>query len=507
MPLRIYSLLGALLPLIFSAAGASAATPCAGLRGRSIAGAQIVSATMVVPSPAWLARQHAPPVRDAICRAFVRVDTTIGYELWMPARARWNRRLLGAGVGGSAGTYNFRELAIGVDRGFAVASTDTGHLASDAHWMLNAAAAQNYAYLAVHRMTVTAKAVVRAYYGEEPGRAYFTGCSGGGREGLKELQRFPSDYDGILAGAPGPNMPLLSVRHMLTGLWQQRSGVTITDADWRLVQRQAIRVCDKLDGLADGVIEDPRRCHVNLDELSCHGPRTTSCLSPAKLALVKRIVGPIRDRNGRIYDSGLYPGVRSRPGPPPALVAQLFGDGAHHDPNWNPTSFDPAADLAAVYREQPELRADQADVGAFARRGGKLILYQGWMDPSVIAQQTLDYFERVVASSGGAADAARFARLYMVPGMYHCRGGNSTDRFGGEAGSVADDPRHDALSALIAWREHGQAPAALIAARVAGGRVVRTRPLCPFPQSAAYRGGNPDSAASFACVGPAGGTK
>ncbi len=429
----------------------------------------------------------------------------IGYELWLPEAAHWNRRLLGAGVGGSAGTYNFNELALGVERGYASVSTDTGHMASDVHWMLDARAADNYAYRAVHRMTVTAKAIVRSYYGRSAAFAYFTGCSGGGREGLKELQRYPDDYDGILAGAPGPDMPLLSVRHMLVGLWQQESGITITDADWGLVQQQAIRACDKLDGLVDGVIEDPRRCRVNLADLRCPTGQTVGCLSLAKLALVERIVAPLRDREGNQFDSGLLPGVRSRPGPPPALVAQLFGEGAHHDPNWNPLSFDSAADLAAVYRQQPELRADNPDVSAFERHGGKLILYQGWMDPSVIAQQTLDYFERLVARSGGAAGASRFARLYMVPGMYHCRGGDSTDRFGGLAGSISRDPQHDALSALVAWRERDLAPAALIAAKVEHGRVVRTRPLCPYPQRATYRGGASDSASSFACVNPSGG--
>ncbi len=508
MYMRSGSFVTALAFLAASASGAAAApTRCASLRGRNVGGARIVSAVTFVPGvPAtrWLAFEGAPPVHRAFCRVFARVDQVIGYELWLPDPAHWNRRFLGAGVGGSAGTYNFRELAIGVERGFAVASTDTGHLASNVHWMLNATAAADYAYRGVHRMTSTAKAIVDAYYGRRAAHAYFTGCSGGGREGLKELQRYPSDYDGILAGAPGPNMPLLSVRHMLSGLWQQRSGITIADSDWHLVQRQAVRACDKLDGLADGVVEDPRRCHVNLDELLCRAGQTEGCLTPAKLALVKRIVGPIRDAAGTVYDTGLLPGVRSRPGPPPALVAQLFGDGAHHDPNWNPLSFDPAADLAAVYREQPELRADDPDVGAFDRHGGKLILYQGWMDPSVIAQQSVDYFKRLVARSGGAAVASRFARLYMVPGMYHCRGGDSTDRFGGEAGSVVDDPRHDALSALIAWRESGRAPGALIAAKVAGGRVVRTRPLCPFPERAAYRGGPAGAASSFACVAPSG---
>lgn len=497
----------ALLPAAHAwAAQSGAAQRCADLAGRRLGGAEITSAGMISPDPGpgWQSPTASVVVHVPFCRLFVRVDRTIGYELWLPGAAAWNRRLLAAGVGGSAGTYNFRGLALGVERGFASASTDTGHLAADAHWMLDARAAENYAHRAVHRMTVTAKAIVKTYYGSPASFAYFTGCSGGGRAGLKELQHYPADYDGILAGAPGPDMPRLSVRHMLAGLWQEQSGITVTDADWNLVQRQAIASCDALDGLRDGVIEDPRRCHVDLAELGCRPGRTDDCLNPAKLALVERIVGPIDDGHGHVVDGGLLPGVRSRPGPPPALVAQLFGEGVHHDANWDPATFDPQADLAAAYRRQPELRADDPHVNAFVNHGGRLILYQGWMDPSVIAQQTVGYFEHLVDAAGGAAAAARFSRLYVVPGMYHCRGGDSTDQFGGEAGSVADDPQHDALDALVAWREHGVAPDALIAAKVEGGRIVRTRPLCPYPAHAAYGGGAADSAASFSCVNPAG---
>jgi len=480
---------------------AGASSPCATWLGKSVAGARISAAEWIEPDPEWRTPDTRASVRQPFCRLFARVDGTIGYELWLPAATRWNGRFLGAGVGGSAGTYNFVQLARGVERGFATASTDAGHLTADAHWMLDAAAADNYAHRAVHRMTQTAKAIVGRYYGHGADRSYFTGCSGGGREALKELQRYPEDYDGILAGAPGPNMPLLSVRHMLTGLWQQQSGITIDDAAWSLVQQQAIRSCDAIDGLVDGVVEDPRRCHVDLGALGCVPGQTDGCLSAERLALVRRIVAPVTDRDGQPLDTGLLPGVRSRPGPPPSLVMELFAQGVHHDPTWDAQSFDPAADLAAAYREQPELRADDPDVRAFADRGGKLMIYQGWMDPSVIAQQALDYYAHLVARSGGAAKAARFARLYMVPGMYHCAGGDSTDHFGGESGSVADDPEHDALRALVAWREQGRSPDRLIAAKLKDGQVIRTRPLCAYPKRAAYRGaGSADDAANFDCV-------
>jgi feruloyl esterase len=493
------------LAAALTAQAGTAGGRCETLLNRTIGGAKITQAAPIRPDPVWVA-PAAPAQSGAhqpFCRVFARIERTIGFELWLPASAQWNGRLLGSGVGGSAGTYNFMGLARGVDRGFATASTDTGHLATDKEWMMDRQAAANYAIRAVHLMTVAAKRIIADYYGHKPAHAYFAGCSGGGREALKELQRYPDDYNGILAGAPGPNMPLLSVRHMLSGLWQQQSGITIEEADWKLVQQQAIKACDALDGLADGVVEDPRRCQVDLQALQCTPDNAGACISPEKLALITRIVAPMSDAAGNPLDSGLFPGVRSRPGPPPSLVAELFGQGAHHDAHWDPTTFDPASDLALAYREQPELRADDPNLAAFRRHGGKAILYQGWMDPSVIAQQSLSYYDRVVSTAGGQAPASQFIRLFMVPGMYHCGGGDSTDRFGGEAGSVSDDPQHDALSALIKWTEKGVAPTQIIASRVVDGQVVRTRPLCPFPAVAHYDGsGAPDLAASFSCVTP-----
>jgi feruloyl esterase len=489
--------------LSFTAHAADEASHCKALVGREIAGATIVSAEPIVPAPEWITPNifatHVS-VHHSFCRAFARIDETIGYELWLPPGSKWNGRLLGAGVGGSAGTYNYAGLGRGVERGFAVASTDSGHLLTDKAWMLDKKAAADYAHRAVHLMTVSAKAIVTDFYGRKFTRSYFMGCSGGGREALKELQQYPADYDGILAGAPGPNMPLLSVRHMLSGLWQQQSGLQLTDADWKLVQDLAVKQCDRLDGLADGVIEDPRVCRTDLHDLACSPGNSSQCLDAAKLQLIQRIVAPIPDNSGKLMDTGLYPGVRSRPGPPPSLVVELFGQGVHHDLAWNPATFDPAADLAAAYREQPDLRADNADLRAFKARHGKAIIYQGWMDPSVIAQQTVGYYENVQVAAGGAAEAASFVRLFMVPGMLHCGGGDSTDRFGGEAGSVATDADHDALSALMAWVETGKAPDRLIASRVVGKEVVRARPLCAYPKAAHYRGsGDANNAANFEC--------
>jgi feruloyl esterase len=186
----------------------------------------------------------------------------------------------------------------------------------------------------------------------------------------------------------------------------------------------------------------------------------------------------------------------------------LFGQGVHHSDHWDPNQFDIKRDLAGAYAAYPEMRADDPNVQPFAALGGKVIIYQGWYDPSVIAQQTVRYYTELVHHVGGVTKAEKFSRLYLVPGMYHCGCGDSTDQFGGEAGSYSSDPDRDLLQALVQWREKGKAPQTITAARVVEGRTLRTRPLCAYPAVARYRGsGDPDAAASFTCSIPADGAR
>jgi feruloyl esterase len=484
-------------PVVTRAAG----DPCSAMAEQEIGGAHITAAVATTPDWKLEAQGYSVTVDLPFCRVTARVEDTINFELWLPAVGAWNGRMLGAGVGGSAGVVSYRGLARGVGRGFATASTDTGHSIDQKDWMLDHRAAENYAERGVHLMTAASKAIVAQFYGRAAQKSYFMGCSGGGREGLKELQRHPEDYDGILAGAPGANMPTLSVRHMLTALAQQRATTKLEPRDWQLLAQRTAQACDALDGVIDGVVEDPRRCRFDLGTLACSGTETNSCLSGEKIALMRSIIAPIHDEHGAQLDDGLLPGVGSRPGPPPSMLMELFGQGVHHEMGWNPQSFDPAQDLAAVYRDFPELRADDARLESFRSLGHKAILYQGWMDPSVLAQSTIAYYNRVVATTGSLDKTQQFLRLFMVPGMLHCGGGTGTDQFGGEAGSVSLDPDHDALSALVRWVETDKAPPQLIAARTLNGAVVRTHPLCVFPSVAQYRGtGDSAEAANYRCA-------
>jgi feruloyl esterase len=452
------------------------------------------------------ARTNGPPrtaPKSAFCRVQGVIEKEIGFELWLPQAEAWNGKFLGAGVGGDAGVFNYEDLARGVDRGYAAATTDTGHKAADANWMLgDPERLTNFELRAHHLLAVKGKEIVAARYGASAKYAYFIGCSGGGRQGLKEMQRFPADYDGIIAGANGPKTPEMTTRRMWELLARDDNPGLMSPADWALIQHAGIAACDKHDGVADGVAEDPRRCKLDLDMLACAGPKTDACLTPQQISFARQFYAPLRDESGRAIDAGLLPGIlvdsgRSR------LAPNTFGQALRKQSNWMGEGFSVRDDLAAIDRVMPELRADDADVSAFAKRNGKLIMYQGWMDPAVAARMVIDYYDALSASAGGDAARSKFARLYMLPGVLHCRGGAGADLLGG-SGSDAPvvDARHDLLSALEQWVERGRAPGAMIASKRESGVVTRTHLICPYPKTAKFVGADANSAASYRCVQP-----
>jgi feruloyl esterase len=478
---------------------------CAALVGKHPGAVTVDRATPVAAGAMPVAADASPyaprPAARPFCRVEGRIEGTIGFELWLPDG--WNGRLLGAGVGGDAGVFNYADLSLRLGEGFAAVTTDGGHKAARAHWMTDAKARTDYEHRAVHLSAGAAKALARRFYGQAPAHSYFTGCSGGGRQALKEMQLYPADYDGVIAGAPGPYMPLISVRMLWFALAQKRDPAgALTDADWALYERRATAACDRIDGVADGVVENPLACSFALPTLACRAGQTADCLSAPKLAMMARIVAPMPDEAGRPMDGGLLPGVRTRPGPPSPLLRAMWADAVHGDPDWDEDGFLRTADLAAVNRVMPQLRADAVRIAPFLARGGKAIVYQGWADPSVIAGPTVDYYARLAAANGGPARLGESVRLFMVPGMYHCRGGPGVDDFGasGQAAWPGDASR-DMLWALIRWVETRQAPASIVGTRVRDGRTVFTRRLCPFPQAARFDGrGDPADAVSYACA-------
>ena len=485
----------------------AAASDCAALAGPHPGAVVITAARSIEPGPSgWqpdTTSFYRPlPVAVPLCRVEGTIEGNIGFELWLPKADKWNHRLLGVGVGGDAGVYHYTDMSRRIGEGFATVTTDSGHKSSQARWMADPKARVDYEHRATHLTALVAKALAANYYAKAPDRSYFLGCSGGGRQALKEMQLYAGDYDGIVAGAPGPYMPLISVRMMWFSLLQKNNpAAALTDADWALYERSANAACDANDGVRDGIVENPLACRFTPARLACAPGQVDACLPPAKVAMMAEIVAPMRDEAGRPMDKGLLPGVRTRPGPPSPLLREIWADAVYDDPAWDENGFRRTADLAKANAIMPELRADSTAIAPFVARGGKALIYQGWQDPSVIAGPTIDYYHELEAAQGGAAALAKSVRLMMVPGMYHCHDGPGADEFGG-AGQVTapSDPWHDILWAVIDWVEHDRAPDRLVSTKITHGDIALTRALCPFPQSAHYDGAGPQSsAASFAC--------
>lgn len=484
---------------------AAALAGCASLTGAHSGGVTVSAATAITPAPSWTPQTtsfyRSGPVSVPLCRVEGVVEGNIGFELWLPAT--WNGRLLGAGVGGDAGVYNYSDMSRRVGEGFATVTTDSGHKASQARWMADPKARVDYEHRAVHLTALAAKALAAKFYGRAVDKSYFTGCSGGGRQALKQMQNYPGDYDGVIAGAPGPYMPLQSVRMLWFALQQKWTPAgALSDADWALYESKATAACDAQDGVEDGVISNPLACKFRTATLLCTPGQTEACLTAPKLRMLDLIRAPMRDEAGRAMDGGLFAGVRTRPGPPSPLLRAMWADGVYDDANWDEDSFQRSRDLRAANRRMPELRADKVAIAPFIKAGGKAILYQGWADPSTNAGPTIDYYAALARANGGLAKLDDHVRLFMAPGMYHCARGPGADQFGASGQmSWPGDPSRDVLWSLIRWVEQGQAPARLTATKLEQGREAFTRTLCPYPQAARWDGKGPtDAASSYRCA-------
>lgn len=418
----------------------------------------------------------------------------------------WNGRFVGNGgggfSGGSAGAVNGP-----VAQGFAAGSTDTGHeggsgsfaLGDDGRlaWQL----IRDNAHLGIHEMTVTGKALTEALYGEAPRYSYFNGCSTGGRQGLMEAQRYPQDYDGIASGAPAINWATFHVQHLWGPLLMNLENNPIPSCKLNAVVAASIAACDTLDGVEDGFIADPARCDYDANELVGTSSGECGTFTAADASIVNRIWEGPRTQNGEFLWHGMprgadlnaLSGSRGDPLEPQAMFISLdwFRYFLKQDPefDWATLTRDSYERLFEQSMEQfgRVIGTDDPDLRAFRDRGGKAIVWHGWSDPLITAPGSVDYYERVVAEMGGARETESFVRLFMAPGVGHCGGGGpSPTRL---------------LDAVIDWVEEGEAPDSLAAAQSQrGGEVIRTRPLCPYPQVARYRGrGSTDEAESFVC--------
>jgi hypothetical protein len=444
-------------------------------------------------------------------------DSEIHFEVWMPEKD-WNSRFLGVGNGGFAGSIGYQGLAGNLRRGFATAGSDAGHQgqSEDASWAFgHPEKIADFGWRAVHLTAARAKDVIKAYYGKSAVKNYFDSCSDGGREALMEAQRFPEDYDGILAGAPANNWTrLLSSGVDVT---QQTTGdprAYISAMKLPAIERAALAACDASDGVKDGFINDPAKCHFDPSVLLCKAADSLDCLTQPQVNSLKKLYAGGVDGQGKSIFPGYVMGDESGAwgkwvlGPGPGA-----GDGVQYaqnyfrymvtgDTKWNILTANVDASLAAATKETATaLNSTNPDLSPFSARGGKLIIYHGWNDPAISPWGSIHYYQSVQKTMS-PEKAESFLRLYMVPGMEHCVGGPGAAAFGQLGIPTSQGPKYGVFDALVDWVEKDIPAKDVIATKYApDNKVMMTRPLCPYPAVAKYKGsGDTNDAANFACT-------
>jgi len=435
--------------------------------------------------------------------AFCRVAATlkpspvsdIHMELWMPLTG-WNGNFRGTSPNGLGGIINYNAMGVGLIDGFAVASTDTGHQGGDTAWMQVPDKVTDFAGRAMHATTVAGKALATAYYGMAPKYSYMIECGGGSAAALHEVQKYPADYNGVVVGGHAAHL----TRQIFGQLWlwqatHPNGAAVLPAAKLSVIHQAVLQKCDMLDGVKDGLLENPARCTFDPKEVACKSGDGPNCLTAPQVEATRKIyAGPANPRTNEKIWSGLYRGSELdwnffSDAQSPIGIATSALRVIKDDPVWDyrTSAVDFDRDVALADRADiARVNASNPDISEYVKRGGKLILSGGWNNALVPAGAVLDYYNRV-ESTIGRDNTRRAVRLYMVPGMIECNGGPGTDTF-------------DMLAAMRRWIEGGQAPNEVIASRVERGTVVRTRPLCPYPQVATHRGsGSTDDARNFVC--------
>jgi feruloyl esterase len=432
------------------------------------------------------------------CRVAVTVkptaDSDIKMEVWLPLR--WNNRMLVVGNGGWNGNIDRNALATGLRRGYAVASTDTGHEGGGGPWMANEEKLIDFGYRAVHETTARTKTLINAYYGKPQRFAYFQGCSAGGRQGLKSAQKYPEDFDGIVAGAPALNTTGRAAFAIYAAqALRKEAGSYIPSSKYPAINRAVLQACDTNDGIKDDVLDNPRACKFDPKVLECKaGTDNNSCLTPAQVTAARALYQPLKNsRTGALIFTGLEYGSEmgwsTFGGQQPfATATQMYQQMIFKNPAWDYKTLNFDSDMALVDSiEKGNINAMDPNLGPFLARGGKLIQYHGWADQQIPPGTSPEYYDSVVRALGGADKVDGGYRLFMVPGMAHCGGGNGTSTF-------------DVLAALERWVELKSPPDQITATRVVDGRADRQRMLCRYPAVASYKGtGEVNEPANFVC--------
>jgi feruloyl esterase len=463
-----------------------------------------VTIAQAVPAGSFTTPFNATLINlPAFCRVAATLkpsgDSDIKIEVWLPAvaesRGAWNAKFLAVGNGGWAGSIPYAALAAALRRGYAASATDTGHEGAGGNFALgHPEKLIDYAYRSEHEMTVMAKALVNAYYGTAPSQSYWNGCSTGGRQALVEATRYPGDFDGIIAGAAAnPKTHLDAWRLWMAQIAMKDRADRILPSQYPLIHRAVLAQCDAIDGLKDGLIADPMKCRFDPKPIVCKSTddlsNEASCLTPRQAMSVRALLGPARTSKGKDIFPGYAPGSELGwglllGGPDPYSVPLDQYRYIVFNPNWDWRTFELERDLAAAEKAGAgTLSAVSPDLSAFAQRGGKLLMYHGWADQDVPPQASINFYNAIQPRS--ALDAVR---LFMVPGMNHCAGGEGPNSF-------------DMLGALEQWVERQKVPARILASHSTDGKIDRTRPLCAYPQTAHYRGsGDINDAENFVCA-------
>lgn len=511
---------------------AFAKSPCENLAALTLANGTITSATSVPAGTYKPPSDPSQPPPRADLPAFCRVDgiakptsdSEIKFEVWLPASG-WNGKFEQVGNGGFAGNIPLNAMAEPLLRGYATAGTDDGHVGGrDVTWAIgHPEKVIDFGYRAVHETSVQAKAIIREFYGKDPAQSYFVGCSDGGREALMEAQRFPADFHGIVAGAPANYWTHL----MFRGLLDERAlhddpASYIPPSKLLVLQNAALAACDALDGVKDGLIQNPKLCQFNPAVIQCKGADGPECLTASQVEAARKIYGPAKhSQTGAQISPGFSPGTEAVPenwqtwitgaGEGQLAVGSFFAntffaDMVFENPQWDFHTLNFESDVKLTDDKLASiLNSADPNLRPFKARGGRLIQYHGWGDAAIPPQNSIDYFESVQSAMGTTKE---FYRLFMVPGMSHCGGGVGANVFGNRLVVEQADSAHDIVMALDQWVLHDVAPDQIIATGFVDGRpgngIAMTRPLCPYPQDAHYKGtGDTNSAASFTCQAPA----
>jgi feruloyl esterase len=431
------------------------------------------------------------------------VQPQVQFEVRLPTKS-WNGRYFQIGCGGFCGFVNIAGCGDMLAKDMVVAADNMGHVGDfikEPLWGSDADARRDYGARGTHVTALIAKRLIAAFYGKAPGHSYFRGCSTGGREGLMEAQHYPADFDGIVAGDPAFAGRLGAISNVWEAqkLFARGNKPLFDPAALAFLHASVITACDAVDGVKDGVISDPRRCKFDPASLQCAAGKSGFCLSADQIAAAKAVYDGPRDSAGvRLHPGGMMLGSEAAWGgedtwslPQGALryleFAEQRPDFDYHDFDWDK---DPDKVRAQVAAYDPVAPGSAPDLSAFHARGGRLILYHGWADQGVSPLGTLDYYSQVAAKIGGMSAMREWFRLFMVPGMFHCRGGDAPNTF-------------DFMPAIQSWVEQGTAPDGVIATQKKGDQVVRTRPLVAYPETAAYDGkGDVNVATSWKSVLP-----